>query len=115
LIQKANAGHTKKINGSKTTVYQTVVIGKAKMIFQVLENLEINDYEHLLLLSYQDNYRTQQADAKTLITLLHSRNIGEKWGMVLNIVSEMLDMKNRELASIIRLSPRKSPCPQLIL
>lgn len=67
---------------------------------EVLENLEINDYEHLLLLSYQDNYKTQQADAKTLITLLHLRNIGEKWGMVLNIVSEMLDVKNRELASV---------------
>ncbi len=66
----------------------------------VLENLEINDYEHLILLSYQDNYKTQQADAKTLITLLHLRNIGEKWGMVLNIVSEMLDVKNMELASV---------------
>ena len=42
---------------------------------EVLENLEINDYEHLILLSYQDNYKTQQADAKTLITLLHLRNI----------------------------------------
>ena len=67
---------------------------------EVLENLEINDYEHLILLSYQDNYKTQQADAKTLITLLHLRNIGEKWGMVLNIVSEMLDVKNRDLASV---------------
>jgi voltage-gated potassium channel Kch len=66
----------------------------------VLENLEINDYEHLLLLSYEDHYKTQQADAKTLITLLHLRNIGERWGMVLNIVSEMLDVKNRELASV---------------
>jgi len=67
---------------------------------EVLENLDINDYEHLLLLSYQDHYKMQQADAKTLITLLHLRNIGEKWGMVLNIVSEMLDVKNRELASV---------------
>ena len=67
---------------------------------EVLEGLEINDYEHLILMSYQDNYNVQQADAKTLITLLHLRNIGERWGMVLNIVSEMLDVKNRELASV---------------
>ena len=67
---------------------------------EVLEALEVNDFDHLLLLSYQDKYSVQQADAKTLITLLHLRNIAEKWGMALNIVSEMLDVKNRELAKV---------------
>jgi len=67
---------------------------------EVLESMELNDFDHLLLLSYQDKYNVQQADAKTLITLLHLRNIAEKWGMALNIVSEMLDVKNRELAKV---------------
>jgi len=66
----------------------------------VLESLEVNDFDHLLLLSYQEKYSMQEADAKTLITLLHLRNIAEKWGMALNIVSEMLDVKNRELAKV---------------
>lgn len=66
----------------------------------VLAQLDINQYDHLLLLSYQDQYDHQEADAKTLITLLHLRNQAEKSGMNLNIVSEMLDVKNRELAKV---------------
>ena len=57
-------------------------------------------YDHLIILSYQDNYEMQQADAKTLITLHHLRNLAEFRGMKLNVVSEMLDSKNRDLATI---------------
>jgi len=67
---------------------------------EVLDKLEINNFDHLILLSYQDYYNIQETDAKTLITLLHLRNIAQKWGMALNIVSEMLDLKNRELAKV---------------
>ena len=42
----------------------------------------------------------QRADAKTLITLLHLRDIAEKLGVELNVVSEMLDDRNRELAEV---------------
>ena len=68
----------------------------------VLDEIDVNNYDHLILLSYQDHYDTQQADAKTLITLLHLRSIAEKWGMTLNVVSEMLDAKNRELAKVTK-------------
>ena len=69
---------------------------------EVLENIDVNNFDHLIILSYQDNYGVQQADAKTLITLLHLRNIADTWGMMLNVVSEMLDAKNRELAKVTK-------------
>ena len=66
----------------------------------VLEDIDMSIYDHLIILSYQDNYEMQQADAKTLITLLHLRNIAELRGTNLNVVSEMLDAKNRDLATV---------------
>lgn len=68
----------------------------------ILEGLNMNNYDHMIILSYQDNYDTQQADAKTLITLLHLRNIAKNKKMKLNVVSEMLDAKNRELAKVTK-------------
>jgi len=44
----------------------------------------------------------QQIDARTLITLLHLRNIAEEYGHPFSIVSEMLDVRNRELAQVTR-------------
>ena len=68
----------------------------------VLEEIKMSEYDHLIILSYQDNYEMQQADAKTLITLLHLRNIAESRGLELNVVSEMLDTKNRDLATVTK-------------
>jgi hypothetical protein len=46
----------------------------------------------------------QQADARTLITLLHLRDISEKLGRPLSIVSEMLDIRNRDLAQVAKVN-----------
>jgi hypothetical protein len=40
----------------------------------------------------------QEADAITLVTLLHLRDIAEKDETPFSIISEMLDLRNRELA-----------------
>jgi hypothetical protein len=58
-------------------------------------------FEHVILLSYSD-LPMQEADAKTLITLLHLRNLADAAGTRLSIVSEMMDMRNRALAQIAR-------------
>jgi voltage-gated potassium channel Kch len=58
-------------------------------------------FEHVILLSYND-LPMQEADAKTLITLLHLRNLADAAGTRLSIVSEMMDMRNRALAQIAR-------------
>lgn len=66
----------------------------------VLVNLQLEQYDYLILLCYQNYYPIQEADAQTLITLLHVRNLTEKFKHKIKIVSEMLDLKNRVLADI---------------
>ena len=41
----------------------------------------------------------QKADARTLVTLLHLRDMSVKSGKEFDIVSEMMDVKNKELAN----------------
>lgn len=66
----------------------------------VLESLSCPSFDYIMLLCYQDFYPIQEADAQTLITLLHLRNIAGSSTKKMNIVSEMLDMRNRQLADI---------------
>ena len=44
----------------------------------------------------------QPADTRTLVTLLHLRKIAEDAGKHINVVSEMIDVRNRELAEVTR-------------
>ena len=69
---------------------------------RVLEGLEVETYDHILVLAYRDFLDVQAADAKTLVTLLHLRDIADRGGFRLSIVSEMLDDRNRELAEVTR-------------
>jgi voltage-gated potassium channel Kch len=68
----------------------------------VLDALEVDGFDHVIVLAYKERLDTQRADAKTLITLLQLRDIEEKAGIDLNIVSEMLDDRNRELAEVTK-------------
>jgi len=68
----------------------------------VLEPLDMASYHHIIVLSYNDAKNEQEADAITLVTLLHIRDIAEKTHKAFNIVSEILDVKNRELASVTK-------------
>lgn len=78
-----------------------------KVVFQngdtternLLEGVKARDYDHVIVLSYA-GLETQAADAKTLVTLLHLRDIAEKDETPFSIVSEMLDLRNRELAEV---------------
>ena len=63
-----------------------------------MEKLDLASYAHVILLSEHDTYATQEADARTLLALLHLRAISKARGLNLNVVSEMLDDRNRELA-----------------
>lgn len=65
-----------------------------------LDLLELQQYNHIILLSYSDIMPEQEADSISLITLLHLRNIEEKTGYDFTIVSEMMDIRNKELAEI---------------
>jgi len=66
----------------------------------VLESLAVQNFDHIIVLAYKDSLEPQRADAKTLITLLHLRDIADRAQVDLNVVSEMLDDRNRELAEV---------------
>ena len=68
----------------------------------LLDSLNLKQFNHLILLCYSDTLEVQQADAKTLITLLHLRDIATRKDCHFSIVSEMLDVRNRNLADITR-------------
>ncbi len=67
----------------------------------LLNTLNIADFDHVLVLA-DTRLDIQSADARTLITLLHLRDIAEKDATPFSIVSEMLDLRNRELAEVVR-------------
>jgi ion channel POLLUX/CASTOR len=66
---------------------------------RTLDALEVPAYDHVIVLSYSDG---SDADSRTLVSLLHLREIAERSGRSFSIVSEMLDDRNRELAEIAR-------------
>ncbi len=66
---------------------------------RMLESIQAADYDHVIALSYA-GLEVQEADAKTLVTLLHLRDIAERDETPFSIVSEMLDLRNRELAEV---------------
>jgi len=67
-----------------------------------LDALSIPAVDHVIVLSYSDKLGAQEADARTLITLLHLRDIADKTGRDFSIVSEMMDIRNRQLAEVTR-------------
>jgi hypothetical protein len=69
-----------------------------------LDSLLRQDYPHIILLSDRSQEDIQKADASTLITLLHLRNIAETTGKRFSIVSEMLDIRNRRLAQVAKVN-----------
>jgi voltage-gated potassium channel Kch len=84
-------------------------LNKIKIVYQkgdindktTLVNLKTELYDHIILLSYTD-IDVQESDAKTLICLLHLRNLSEKANKDYSIVSEMLDIRNRELGVVAK-------------
>jgi hypothetical protein len=69
---------------------------------RTLDSLKVTGYQHIIVLSYADKLGDQEADAHTLITLLHMRDIADRAGQDLSVVSEMLDLRNRALAEVTR-------------
>lgn len=65
----------------------------------VLESLGIDDFDHVIALCYDDVDR-QVADSRTLVTLLHLRDMEQKLDGKFSIVSEMGDDRNRQLAQV---------------
>ncbi len=69
---------------------------------EVLDAATAEGYDHVVVMSYADFLDEQRADARTLVTLLHLRDIEAHRGESFTIVSEMLDVRNRALAQVTR-------------
>lgn len=77
---------------------QTLVVQEGETTDRdLLNQLGVADYDHVVVLAYS-TLEPQEADAKTLVTLLHLRDMAQKDETPFSIVSEMLDLRNRELA-----------------
>jgi hypothetical protein len=68
---------------------------------KTLEEIHPESFDHIILLS-NHTIDIQESDAQTLICLLQLRNIGSKNNKNLSIVSEMLDLRNREIGLVTR-------------
>lgn len=69
---------------------------------KLLNFLDLTSFDHIVILCYAEHLDAQAADAKTMMTLLHLRDIEEKKGESYSIVSEMADVRNRALAEIAK-------------
>jgi voltage-gated potassium channel Kch len=67
----------------------------------LLDDLPFDEIDHVILLSCLD-LGAQLADARTLVTLLHLRDIAGGLARPFSIVSEMRDIRNRQLAEVTR-------------
>jgi hypothetical protein len=69
----------------------------------LLDLLPLHTFDNVILLCYSEYLPVQVADAHTLITLLHLRDIVAKNPAChFSITSEMLDIRNRNLAEVAR-------------
>ncbi|MEQ4521366.1 CASTOR/POLLUX-related putative ion channel [Nocardioides kribbensis] len=66
----------------------------------VLEQHVVEGLDQVLVLCYSDHLDAQAADARTLVTLLHVRDILSRREHQTAVVSEMMDDRNRLLAQV---------------
>ncbi|MFG2085964.1 potassium transporter TrkA [Spirillospora sp. NPDC048824] len=66
-----------------------------------LESLDVGSYQHVIVLS-AEGFDREHADARTLVTLLHLRDMEDALGDPFAIVSEINDDANREIAQVTK-------------
>ncbi len=63
-----------------------------------LDGLRLESYDRIVVMSDEGGLSIEDADAKSIISLLHIRDIARRNKIKFGIVSEILDIRNRELA-----------------
>ncbi|KQS56493.1 hypothetical protein ASG17_03270 [Brevundimonas sp. Leaf363] len=86
--------------GSKNLKVETRIIDTSHAAS--IDALNPLGYDSVMVLGYSDTIEAQSADTRTLITLLHLRKLSEREGQRVSVVSEMIDIRNRELAEVTR-------------
>jgi Trk K+ transport system NAD-binding subunit len=67
---------------------------------ELLDALAVDSFDYILVLSETEGRTQELADARTMITLLHLRDILRKAGKRVPITSEILEIANRDLATV---------------
>lgn len=67
----------------------------------VLQTLDLTEYNHVIVLCNPE-LDPEHADAQTLVTLLHLREIADRSRHNIQIVTEILDVRNQALAQVAR-------------
>jgi ion channel POLLUX/CASTOR len=101
IVSEANAAQEIKDAGVHLTNQKLVIRNGDTTDRALLHNLKVDQYDHIIVLADSD-LAVQEADARTLVTLLHLRDIAEKNKKHFSVVSEMRDLRNRELAEAAR-------------
>jgi len=98
-IVSSDDSYTQHLEKMKNSLKKLTLVQETSDITErsELELLNVTQFDYIILLS-EGGEDVQKSDAKTLITLLHIRDICTKAGKTLNLVSEMLDVHNMELA-----------------
>ncbi len=84
--------------GSKNLKVEARVLDTSNA--SALDSLDVGSYDSIMVLGNSDDLDAQSADTHTLITLLHLRRLSEVSGKHISVVSEMIDIRNRELAEV---------------
>src|SRR5262249_24628233 len=66
----------------------------------LLDAPDVTSYEHILVLAESAGRSHDVADARTMVTLLHLRDIMRRAGKSVPVTTEILDVQNRELAAV---------------
>ncbi len=82
-----------------TNLAVTVEVG-ATTDRATLDRHVVPGLDQVMVLCYSEHLQQQAADARTLVTLLHVRDIVSRLDLSVPIVSEMLDDRNRVLAQV---------------
>ena len=109
VADAASAAEARSIGSTLVNIRLAMVEGDTTDR-RLLDGLDVSGYDHALIMAYSDRLDEQRADARTLVTLLHLRDIvairgaGQQQanGRRLSIVTEMLDIRNRSLAQVTR-------------
>jgi hypothetical protein len=69
----------------------------------VLQKLAMENYNHIVVIT-NDTKDLQEADADSIMTLIHLRNIAEKNRLNFSLTTEIIDIRNMELAKIAKVN-----------
>jgi ion channel POLLUX/CASTOR len=65
---------------------------------EALEAAALGDADHVIVMCEDGSFEAETADSRTLVTLIHVRDIARKRGSSFSLTSQILDTRNRALA-----------------